>query len=214
MSSAIKNKKRTRPTEGPSIAAEIELALARKKALDAELLNLERQIYALETSYLENTAQLGDLIRGWGDFTNPTSPGGPGGSTQTKKKKKIHDHERIFSSSSVSAQKNPEFSGLSTSLHASSTPGGAPTRPHHTVGHAAPLEDEGDEFASSLTFDMDVDTPSRPKPVKKTTDTASKKGRAPASRSTPKPSKQGGSSLLSDPDSLGVLQASEDPFQQ
>lgn len=213
MSSAIKNKKRVRPTEGPSLAAEIELALARKKALDTELLNLERQIYALETSYLENTAQLGDLIRGWGDFTSPTSPGGPGGSTQTKKKKKIHDQERIFSSSSMSAQKNPEFSGLNPSSHTSIASAGAQSRTHHAAGAPSSLEDEPDDFASSLTFDMDVDTPSRTKTVKKSTETASKKSRSAAPRSTPKPSKQT-NVMLSDPDSLGVLQPTGDLFEQ
>ena len=212
MSSAIKNKKRARPTEGPSIAAEIELALARKKALDTELLNLERQIYALETSYLENTAQLGDLIRGWGDFTNPTSPGGPGGSTQTKRKKKIHDQERIFSSSSVSAQKNPEFSGLNPSIHASIASVGPNSRSHHAVGTAATLEEETDDFATSLTLDMDVDTPSRPK-VGKKSETTSKKSRSTAPRSTPKPSKQT-NTMLSDPDSLGSFQPHEDIFEQ
>lgn len=202
MSSAIKNKKRTRPTEGPSITAEIELALSRKKALDAELLTLERQIYALETSYLENTALLGDLIRGWGDFTNPASPGGPGGSTVTKKKKKIHDHERIFSSSSVSALKNPEFHGLSSAMHTSTTPSSSAVRAHH-----AAVEDEADEIASSLTFDMDVDTPSRPKPPKRTPDAsgnhAKKASRTPAPRTTPKV--RASSSLLDGSDGLALL---------
>jgi hypothetical protein len=214
MSSAVKSKKRARPSEGSSIAAEIELALSRKKALDAELLNLERQIYALETSYLENTAQLGDLIRGWGDFSAPMSPGGPGGSTMTKKKKKINDHERIFSSSSVSAMKNPEFHGLGATLHTSSMGSGAGSRQHHAAAHVSSMDDEPDDFSTSLTFDMDVDsTPTRQKGHKKASDPASstKKSRAPASRATPKPTKQP-SSLLSEQDSLGLGFNGHDEF--
>ena len=210
MSSAVKSKKRARPSEGSTIAAEIELALSRKKALDAELLNLERQIYALETSYLENTAQLGDLIRGWGDFSAPTSPGGPGGSTVTKKKKKIHDHERIFSSSSVSAMKNPEFHGLGSSMHSSGGGGGSR---QHAASHVSAMDDDGDDFSSSLTFDMDVDaTPTRQKNHKKASDSSAvKKARTPASRATPKPTKQT-SSLLSEQDSLGLGFNGSDSF--
>lgn len=230
MSSAVKSKKRARPSEGPSVAAEIELALGRKKALDTELLNLERQIYALETSYLENTAQLGDLIRGWGDFTNPSSPGGPGGSTMTKKKKKIMDHERIFSSSSVSALKNPDFHGLGSPMHSSSATPGAASRQHHSAAHGLMDEDEENDLMapthSAISLDMDTDTPSKPKSMKKANDTPIvKKARATAPKSGQKaPPKQptAAPSLLGDNhDPLGSgpsfhshPSASDDPFGQ
>ena len=219
MSSAIKSKKRSRPSEGPSIAAEIELALSRKKALDTELLNLERQIYALETSYLENTAQLGDLIRGWGDFTSPSSPGGPGGSTMIKKKKRIHDHERIFSSSSVSALKNPEFHGLSNGMHGASSAPGAASRTHQGAAHANSMDEDEHDLSSALTLDMDADTPSRPKTVKRTADSASaKKVRAATPKVSSKIPKQTLAAhpptLLGDSDSLGTFHGHDDPFGQ
>lgn len=218
MSSAIKSKKRSRPSEGPSIAAEIELALGRKKALDTELLNLERQIYALETSYLENTAQLGDLIRGWGDFTTPSSPGGPGGSTALKKKKRIHDHERIFSSSSVSALKNPEFHGLNNGLHSTTNPTGGAPRSHHGATHLNSM-DEDDHISPALSLDMDADAASRHKNIKRAPDNGSaKKARATAPKTAskiPKPSMpHASSSLLGDSDTLGSFHPADDPFGQ
>jgi hypothetical protein len=215
MSSAVKSKKRGRPTEGPSIAAEIELALSRKKALDTELLNLERQIFALETSYLENTALLGDLIRGWNDFTNPSSPGGPGGSTMIKKKKKIHDHERIFSSSSVSAQKNPEFHSYASTTHsmASSAVG---HRPH--VASSSAMDEDNLEDYGALSLDLEMDTPARRKVSKNTTTDSNtkKRGNAAGSRSTPKPTKQLSTSLslAGESDSLGSFPATDDLFEQ
>jgi len=45
----------------------LDVALQKKVELDKEILGLERQIFNLETSYLENTAQIGDLVRGWGE---------------------------------------------------------------------------------------------------------------------------------------------------
>lgn len=214
MSSAIKSKKRARPSEGPTIAAEIELALSRKKALDTELLNLERQIYALETSYLENTAQLGDLIRGWGDFTTPSSPGGPGGSTALKKKKRIHDHERIFSSSSVSALKNPEFHGLNNGLHTASNPPGVAPRSHHGALHATLMDEDEHDLSPALTLDMDADAASRPK-TKRATDVGSaKKARAVAPKSASKIPKSSQHTLLGDNDSLGAFHGPDDPFGQ
>lgn len=189
MSSAIKSKKRGRPVEGPSIAAEIEMALAKKRALDTELLNVERQIYALETSYLENTAALGDLIRGWGDFTTPTSPGGPGGSTMTKKKKKIHDSERIFSSSSVSAQKNPEFQSFNSGGASHSANPGMGAR---QLSMATGMDEDGEE-AESMGFYMDIDAT----PIKRKSEKKSDKKRASAPRTNPKPPKLStGTSLL------------------
>jgi len=54
--------------------AAIMLANEEKKLID-ELQKLEKQIFSLETSYLENTAQIGNIVRGWNEFltTKPTN---------------------------------------------------------------------------------------------------------------------------------------------
>jgi hypothetical protein len=97
---------------GGASASSLEAALAKKKSLEREIHTLEKQIFALETSYLENTAQIGDLVRGWGDIatalnavSNSASSSSVSGSALTNmKKRKVMDSERIFSSSSVTAR--------------------------------------------------------------------------------------------------------------
>ena len=75
-----------------------------KMVLDRELGNIEKAIYDLESNYLEETVQCGNVLKGWDNYmslknqkTNPPF---------NLKKNKISANERIFSQSSITSQAN------------------------------------------------------------------------------------------------------------
>ncbi|KAJ3053345.1 Chromatin modification- protein meaf6 [Rhizophlyctis rosea] len=83
----------------PEMLAEAERELmeliSRKKVVDKQLLELERKIFALETSYLDDTPY-GNIIRGFDGYTN---------SRTDKKRSYLNEADRLFSLSSATWQK-------------------------------------------------------------------------------------------------------------
>jgi len=90
---------------GTLSSMDVDELINRKLQLEQELAKLERQIYNLETSYLENTSNspLGNLVTGWGDFENARSLHD---ATTKKKQLSIPDEHRIFTNSSATAAKH------------------------------------------------------------------------------------------------------------
>lgn len=66
----------------------------RRKELRKELSLIEKQIYDLETTYLEETREIGSVFTGWKSFLS---------TDKVKTKKQILNEERLFSLSSITS---------------------------------------------------------------------------------------------------------------
>ncbi|XP_074291016.1 uncharacterized protein LOC141617757 [Silene latifolia] len=78
--------------------AKLATLLSKREKLHDELRNIEKQVYDLETSYLQDSNHFGHVLKGFEGFLSSSKS-----ATNLKRPRKFQPEDRIFSLSSVTS---------------------------------------------------------------------------------------------------------------
>ncbi|KAK9116254.1 hypothetical protein Sjap_015201 [Stephania japonica] len=85
-----------RGSSNPS--AMLAALMAKRDKLQDDLRNIEKQVYELETSYLQDSSQYGNVLKGFEGFLSTSKS-----TTNLKRSRKFQPEDRLFSLSSVTS---------------------------------------------------------------------------------------------------------------
>ncbi|XP_043811068.1 chromatin modification-related protein eaf6 isoform X2 [Manihot esculenta] len=86
------------PKSGTSPAAMLASLMGKRENLREELRNIEKQVYELETSYLQDSGHFGNALKGFEGFLSSSKS-----TTNLKRSRKFQPEDRLFSLSSVTS---------------------------------------------------------------------------------------------------------------
>lgn len=87
-----------------SLRTTLRQTLEKKRKLDEQLAAVEEAIFKTEGNYLEETANSGNIVRGFDGWVKGVQVGGRGGADD-RRRGRVRDEERVFSRSSISWMK-------------------------------------------------------------------------------------------------------------
>ncbi|GMH19932.1 hypothetical protein Nepgr_021773 [Nepenthes gracilis] len=79
-------------------AAKLTSLRNKREKLQHELRNIEKQVYELETTYLQETNHFADILKGYDGFLSSSKS-----TTSLKRSRKLQPEDRLFSLSSVTS---------------------------------------------------------------------------------------------------------------
>ncbi|XP_048138727.1 chromatin modification-related protein MEAF6 isoform X3 [Rhodamnia argentea] len=87
-------------------SAMLSSLLAKRAKLHEELRNIEKQVYEMETSYLQDPSQCGNVLKGFEGFLSTSKS-----TALLKRSRKFQPEDRLFSLSSVTSPAAEELAG-------------------------------------------------------------------------------------------------------
>ncbi|KAK9665760.1 hypothetical protein RND81_14G134100 [Saponaria officinalis] len=86
--------------------AKLANLLSKREKLQDELRNIEKQVYELETSYLQDSNHFGHVLKGFEGFLNSSKT-----TSNVKRPRKFQPEDRVFSLSSITSPAVDENTG-------------------------------------------------------------------------------------------------------